>query len=807
MTLYLLNYNNYYNRLVKKENNLASYMRYVIGNAMPGVNFNPNDGIFTEQIINWPQTNPNPDYLIVADEYNEIISRWFVIEQTRLRNGQYRIMLRRDVIVDNYNDILNAPVFIEKAMLPTSNPLIHNSEGMTYNQILQNKYQLTDDTRVPWVVGYVPRDFRPTAGQPIPVVAQPDTSVDFVVNGISNWEYYRYSNLGGNTMFHPYPENPYLTVRFKQPYYNLKAYTTRNLDVSVYFNQDTDFTVFEKTVNENSTRPLIANEASGTTVAENLTDMAVKSIVQRYFNNVRTTSNWTTLKNALVTYHNVQNASETEYFRTLNNKRILDTSTGITYNIDVVTGNIDNQLKQTNVSILSATGNILKNLIDNYGDFATYNYNDTTFGWSTDEAPLTLRLSTAGVSLHVNPTTERYQLEDAPYDMFAIPAGTISIRKDGLETMIEATVNSAAAIAVSIGATLGSNAVYDIQLLPYCPVRYAITQINELTVTGHPYWSVLDSDNVLSNVILWAVKSSDKFTMSRTISIPSNPIEYKVANECDFNRLVSPNGAGMFEFKPTTNGGVSRIEVDFTYKPFNPFIHLRPNFGNLYGKNYDKDFRGLICGGDFSLPQLSNAWANYQQNNVNYQAIFDRRIENLETNNAVQREKEKWGIATSALGAGLGAGIGSAVAGAGPWGIAIGAAGAGVSALAGMKDYELNEKLRDEAKAYEIDMYNYNLGNIQAIPTALAKTGAMVYNNTIFPTLEYYSCTETEKKALRDKITYNGMTVMVIGTIQQYKQANNATYIKGKLIRCETIEDDFHMVNAIAGELNKGVYI
>ena len=58
------------------------------------------------------------------------------------------------------------------------------------------------------------------------------------------------------------------------------------------------------------------------------------------------------------------------------------------------------------------------------------------------------------------------------------------------------------------------------------------------------------------------------------------------------------------------------------------------------------------------------------------------------------------------------------------------------------------------------------------------------------------------------------MTVMRIGTMNEfisnswsYNDIESKGYIKGKLIRLETIEDDYHIVNAISGELNKGVYI
>ena len=46
--------------------------------------------------------------------------------------------------------------------------------------------------------------------------------------------------------------------------------------------------------------------------------------------------------------------------------------------------------------------------------------------------------------------------------------------------------------------------------------------------------------------------------------------------------------------------------------------------------------------------------------------------------------------------------------------------------------------------------------------------------------LEYYTCTEIEKQALRDKIKYNGMTVGTIGKIEDFTDSTvEEIYIKG----------------------------
>jgi hypothetical protein len=65
--------------------------------------------------------------------------------------------LYRDLLADYWEQINNdATVFIEKAMLPSSNELIFNSESMTFNQILRSQDLIKDKTGSPWIVGYLP---------------------------------------------------------------------------------------------------------------------------------------------------------------------------------------------------------------------------------------------------------------------------------------------------------------------------------------------------------------------------------------------------------------------------------------------------------------------------------------------------------------------------------------------------------------------------------------------------------------------------------------------------------------------------
>ena len=154
----LQGFNNYYNRVVKKFNSVSDYTYNQKSNSKEyasfgSINFMPNDCVNTEQILNWPN-KWLPDYFIVEDQDTGDFSRWFVMESVRQRGQQYLFQLRRDLLVDYYDTILNAPCFIEKAILNPTDPFIYNNENMTFNQIKTSETPLKDRSGCPWIVGY-----------------------------------------------------------------------------------------------------------------------------------------------------------------------------------------------------------------------------------------------------------------------------------------------------------------------------------------------------------------------------------------------------------------------------------------------------------------------------------------------------------------------------------------------------------------------------------------------------------------------------------------------------------------------------
>ena len=282
----------------------------------------------------------------------------------------------------------------------------------------------------------------------------------------------------------------------------------------------------------------------------------------------------------------------------------------------------------------------------------------------------------------------------------------------------------------------------------------------------------------------------------------------KLANECDLVRIVAQNYSAIFEFSPAKSGGVDGFLADCTYKPWSPYIHILPKLKGLYGENFVAidDARGLICGGDMSLPQLSNAWANYQLQNKTYQEMFDRQIKNMDVQNDINKQGALAQLIASPFigGASLGAAGGQFGGMQGAIGGAI--AGATVGLATSALDYKNTIKMMEENRQYSIDMYGYNLQNIQAVPTSLTKTSALTYNTRVWPFIEYYTCTDAERNALKDKIKYNGMTIMKVGQLNNYLLGEDNFY-KGRLIRLPEVRIDGHMAFEIYNELNKGVYL
>lgn len=767
MNLYYLHFNNYYNRIVKKFDTLAEYLTlpYYDNVLTASIAFNPNDGVQTKQVANVPVGNEfTYDYCILA-EGNDIISRWFILDAKRNLNGQYSLSLKRDLFADSYEPVLDAPAFIEKATLDFNDPMIFNSEEMTFNQIKTSETLLKDNSNCPWIVGYLEKN----------------------------------TDVSNNSLSFKIP-TPYTTREiFETDWQSLVS------NVSASFGP-----IIVPTGSHNLN--VRANLPSSNQVEIKIRETNVTTIIysQGFWNTNLTCSNSELAGKFYQTYMQslIDNANEYYGFRTseqannileYNGKVIKDESTNKFYKVVI---------KQTRdvIDYNITTGSLFNNLhniteLNQYmsgsdSQSSSYNWHVicTRYDYTLSE------ISAQNISYSINHANIN-KLQDAPYIMFAIPYGAIKFNLPSeTNPTIEISEEDGKSIAIAVAQDLseqlkGAGSLYDIQLLPYCPFQNEIQDTGEIRFDINTYYQLIKNTDNNNNVglICFAIQSKFEFNIPCEIQISN----YKTESQCDMYRLCSPNWNGQFEFNAAKNGGVSSINVDCEYKPYQPYIHLNPNFGRLYGQDFN-DARGLICSGDFSLTQVSDAWATYQRQNINYQKTFDRQIQNMEVNNSIQMTQAVTQAALGTVGGALGGFMAGGIGGA--------IAGGTASAIGGAMDVGLLAASQAEAIDYTKDQFGYSLGNIKALPDSLTKVSAFNNNNKIFPVIEYYTCTEQEKKALEDKMKYNGMTVMRIGTIREFLKSEKS-YIKGKIIRLENFNEDFHYVNELANEFNKGVFI
>lgn len=977
MNLLIGTYNNYFNRVHKipGAGELSDYvtaMTALSDSPLPAtvtnINFNPADGIVTNlvlgkgsisepEFINWDIMAP--DYLVAYGDDDAIISRWFILNVNRTRSGQYELVLRRDVITDHIDAVLDATTYIEKGHIPVGNNLLFNKEGMLFNQIKKSEEQLRDASNCAWLVGYISKGW---ADDNILINYSPaeqnfeDVSAANITSWLSQW------NLQAGQ---PFLADPYdISYRFDWqagPDF-VYHYAT---DTYIHGNGSYSWKADNRGFGNDTLR------GSWWADRNEVGELLVKAFNKYSFS---------AFKSALISLVGAHASAEVTSIKNYNGKTI-KTQDGKYYKIKVTTGST---YEANNVALTDTTSSLwslLSGVCQTAGVFVS--------GHQTPDSSslkYSFKCSQYIVSYAEDHSYEvkskvsatRNKTTDAIYDIIALPyplngesinihdsAGSINIDVDNVVSMAAIT-----SIATEAGGGGSASHIYDIQLLPYCPIQTSIDEkgilinttkedaefnyiidnsnndkigalfyvtesqftfdidkqiywdeykvlseftdisvlplpystfkqnvayviptmsnptgvgtqqasiramrdgkyVNEITCnkidkhTGEVIDTILVNSLVVTfnagstrnhldcNVVTYSSGTAGWYVPDGTWSwndlqynsanyylefilnteswggsninellaivakipvfeseIPAN-VAMKIDNECKLYRLVSPNYQGEFEFSPVKNGGIDRFNVDCTYKPYNPYIHVNPDFGGMYGDDYN-DSRGLICQGDFTVGMISDAFTNYELQNKNFQQIFNRQIQNMDVSNEIARQEQAVkSITGTVTGAASGA-VAGAMVGGGYGAIAGAVVGLAGGAAGGIADYVNLEKQLKENKNYAVDMYNYNLQNIKALPYTITRCTALTFNNKLFPFIERYECTEEEKQAFIYKLKYDGMTVNAIGKISDY------TDMAGRLVRGEVIrydegdnvlKEDLHLANEIYNEIKKGVYI
>ena len=793
---YLLNFNNYYNREYKRLLNINDYLDYM-KYSWTNVNFNPGDGITTTIPVNY---DGEVNYLVLTDNaipgtvgQEVIVSRWFIIESKFTRLGQRVLTLRRDVLVD-YSTMATATVFAERGYVPNTSNLIFNSEGNSYNQIKKKESILKDGSASPWLVGYLASN----------VFADGDKTIEVQTDAAA---YYDNTYANTNEMI---ADNPHTSIDpstvLLDPIVDemsfFAAVPTTNLMNLWRFKYEFQYIDLLRDQPLSDPPPRISitngNEAKATMrLTELLIGDAPKKAIADcvsidYNDEILTTEQMLDLLSRENKIARVGTpVTGYQYY-----KLIISPSGYANKGYSVVSGNTKNYI-DSKVRQIIAEGIATGSVPDRYGVSLTAS--SYTISWQLmDISKMTITLKQTAPPV-----------EKSPYYCFAIPYNSIAIQKGALMTNTSASLSRQLARQI---ATQLSSFCYDVQLMPYFPLQSYISNtatvdITDMSTEQYAFLSQSNSEG-LKSILFWI--NEPNFSFKIEDSIVYNSQEPKVQNETQFCRLNSPNYAASFEFSVAKNKGVDYWQVDCSYKPYQPYIHVAPNWKGLYGSNFN-DARGLICTGDFSIDLMTDKWQEYQVQNKNYNEIFNRQIQSLDLQQSIAQRQEKWGIALGAVqavagGAGAGASIGGGVGAA--VGAGLGLVAGAASTAAGLADISDNNKLRADARSSQFDMFNYQLGNVKALPNTLTKVSTYNINNKIYPFYEIYEATSEEIEALRQQLKWRGYNLGIIGQLSDFQVEGK--YFKGKLIRLEEVQDvslgDSHLIENFNSELQQGIY-
>lgn len=262
-------------------------------------------------------------------------------------------------------------------------------------------------------------------------------------------------------------------------------------------------------------------------------------------------------------YYTIKVMYDTPYKRNPTSACVVSTNTTAGSNLITYT---NNNLRKSGYSGGGLTGDVLTENV--------YCFYEENFPY--------LVLEQANVSATVTIDTVRSHLEDAPYDMFCIPFSDTLQIYDGTDTF---TCNKAVALsmATAIGEQAGSGAVYDVQLLPYCPVREIMLrspnadQVIDISSVSMDLITQQITNTKL-NAVIWATRSTFTFDIQTLDNIeycnfltPLNPIstvstpqdKYLVLNGDQLPETVS---AGAIIYIQNSTPGMIRVNTIKLYK-------------------------------------------------------------------------------------------------------------------------------------------------------------------------------------------------------------------------------------------------
>lgn len=799
------------------------------------VNFTMNDGINSSLVINFTAADaPSdmykfPSYLITEDGTD-----WFITGAIVTRNFQLNLELKRDILSEKWETIEKYP-FIAQNITKIPDSLTYARYKKTYNlsQVKQNEDLLTDRANGQgWLIGFIDKDF-------ISHVNDGDDNPNQLTVTYGN-NLYNFDYSGSTLADFPYAYKYYVgannfNYRVQWYYYLVQVNivtvyspgSVLNANGNVTFLAGADQTPpagighFDILTSPFATigidnrvkRGLIA---AGDSLIDSFKNNTGASIDAPKYMDGDSISDRLRDYDGKIFYARSSGLRYKMYYKS--EKRYLVGSSANDY--DHITNDMATAFSNTSQGSPYLTNLDVASAQNCTAYSGSYIVSWIDFEQITDDTPTVVLKS------------NRVHTTDALYDIFAIPLGgklTMQYRPSGQSTptLLTFNIQTDKTQVMSLlqalyeklgGGTNGATYLYDVQWLPYGPLGDNDTLsagvgpgAEYLTVDAGYQFSPITTSFGIGSVLIWLSQSQyqrvityngeekEKLASTNVRRMTNEYCRYQ--EEINTYRLASPNYASQFEFSPFRNGGLDSFQVSIAYKPYSSYIKVSPTYNNwgLYGNNYN-DARGLILSGDFSLDRLSDTWTTYKLQNKNYELIFNRQIQSMDLSNAYQAALETqsmngaWMNAiTGTISGSVTGATGGAITGAtvgGPYGAIAGAVVGGVaggvgSAVGGIADIQ-NQKanarfaqgLRANNRANAVANYQYQIGNIMAMPDTITKISTFNPDFKVYPILEHYHCTDNEAQNLIYGAEYGGWDVNMMCSLSDLTFG----FIKGQLL-------------------------
>lgn len=760
MNLTILQYNNYFNRVAKKAGTTLSAYR-TAANAYyttSATNFNRADGVNTTHTINYYTNdlgnvlndNIEYDYAVLTDSNGNVESRWFIIESKWNRKGQRLLTLRRDLIIDYYDDYKNAPAFIEKGIVPTTDSFIYNSEGVTFSQVLKEQKLITGaagDSATGYIVGFQSKKY--------------DGSVTISQAGYDSFEriedlpFYSDYSAGRHNQS---SKDFYMT-------YKLQA-TPGNYQATAYQygaaggTPKGNSSVIEDGSSEMNAGALLDGVSTRTQLQGACSALTI--LVRG--NSVDVTTLFDDMKHIFKprTY---------SYIDKYNGYKCSIAGKGYKF-VKTSLGTFTQQRNSIPASTLSAyisdvgSGGWTVGLLEPKNFIANWQYEEF------------------GLVMQADMTIDSYTWPKAPahtgssYDIFYMVADTTAMKMAG--EMAEA---------------LGSF-IFDIQLFPYKPPDTTYTQtVNGKTIYYPTSISASLTKSISMSTSLKSYKLSALADMYR-ITSPDH------AHSFD----IQPRQNGM------TN--TFDLTISYSLIPLGSYIRISPTFAKLYGATQTKEIRGLVFQGSFSVPMSSSQWSEYKIQNSAYADSFERSIEHMEVSQNYQRMGDIVGAIAGTMSAtSQGAALGSAggAAGAAVSGV-VGAVGGVATGIADVmiNDSMRKEQLDFTKDMFGFSMRNIQARptTIRSVGAFATENFLFPYIQLYSCTDDEEDAWEEKEKY--NAWTIGRIGKFSDFHTRAVAASSPSRYIKCALIRTSASDtyttEDTHLWTEIGAELYKGVY-